>query len=300
MKASDAKEFFKKLIPGKKKEKWAMVLEGGAMRCIFTSGVLDAIHENYMKKFDYMISVSAGTGCGISFLADQKGRSQKIFLNFLSTRQFIDFRRFLKGNHIMDLGYAIREINEKLLPVNMKKFEASKTEFYTVLTNADTGEAHYIRPKAENLMNALIASCNLPYLTRSPADYKGGRYVDGGIVAPIPLQKALDLGATKVVVIMTRPYGFRKERSTFLRKVMGTIFNEFDNLQDSIENDYINYNLNKVFVEEFISSEVDVILVYPPDDFPVERLTTKHGALLEGYAMGVIEGMKLADRLHYL
>jgi predicted patatin/cPLA2 family phospholipase len=300
MKASNAKEFFKKLIPGRKKEKWALVIEGGAMRCVFTSGVLDAIHETYMKKFDYMISVSAGTGCGISFLADQKGRSQKIFLNFLSTKQFIDFRRFLQGNHIMDLGYAIREINEKLLPVNMAKFEASKTEFYTVLTDADTGEAHYIRPKAENLMNALIASCNLPYLTRSPADYKGRRYVDGGVAAPIPLQKAIDLGATKVVVIMTRPKGFRKEKSTFLRKVMGSFFNEFDNLQDLIENDHVNYNHDKGFVESFKSNDVELIRVYPPDDFPVERLTTKQSTLLEGYAMGVIEGMKLADRLRYL
>jgi predicted patatin/cPLA2 family phospholipase len=297
MKPGKATEFIKNLIPGKKKEKWGLVLEGGAMRCIFTSGVLDAIHETALKRFDYMISVSAGTGCGISYLAEQKGRSQKIFLNFLSTKQFIDFRRFLKGNHIMDLGYAIREINENLLPVNLEKFIASKTDFYTVLTDAETGKAVYVKPEPEELMDALIAACNLPYLTHSPAIYKDRKYVDGGIATPIPIQKALDMGATRIVVVMTRPRGFRKEKSNFLRKVMGSFFNEFGNLQEMIENDYVNYNRDKEFVENFSSDKVELICVEPPEDFPVQRLSTKRETLLEGYSMGIIEGMKLSERM---
>ena len=297
MKPRNAKDFFKKLLSGRKKEKTALLLEGGAMRCIFTSGVLDAIHETCLKKFDFIISVSAGTGCGISFLAEQKGRSHKIFLNFLSTRQFIDFRRFLNGNHIMDLGYAIREINETLLPVDMKKFTASKTEFHVVLTDAVTGQPVYVQPEPEELMDSLIASCNLPYLTRSPAEFRGTKFVDGGVATPIPLKRALELGATRVVAVLTRPHGFRKEKSSFLIKLMGKFFNDFDNLKELIENDYVNYNRDKSFIENFDSDQVDLIRVEPPADFPVERLTTKRETLLQGYAMGVTEGMKLSRKL---
>jgi predicted patatin/cPLA2 family phospholipase len=300
MKVEGAKNFIKRLIPGKKKERWGLVLEGGAMRCVFTAGVLDAIHDTCLKKFDFMISVSAGTGCGISYLADQKGRSQKIFLNYLSTKQFIDFRRFLKGNHIMDLGYAIREINETLLPIDMQKFIASKTEFITVLTDAETGEAVYVKPTPEELMEALIASCNLPYLTRSPVTFRGREYVDGGVATPIPLQKGLEMGATKLVVVLTRPRGFRKEKSNFLRRVVGNFFNEFNSLHELIENDYTSYNRDKSFVENFQSDQVELICVEPPEDFSVQRLTTKREPLLEGYAMGVIEGMKLSDKIRDL
>ena len=298
MKPGNARDFIKKLIPGsRKQEKVALLLEGGAMRCIFTSGVLDAIHETCLKKFDFIISVSAGTGCGISFLSEQKGRSHKIFLNFLSTRQFIDFRRFLNGNHIMDLGYAIREINETLLPVDMTRFIASKTDFHVVLTDAETGQPVYVKPEPEELMDALIASCNLPYLTRSPAEFRGVKYVDGGVATPIPLQRALELGATKIVAVLTRPHGFRKEKSSFLVKLMGKFFNDFNNLKDLIENDYVNYNRDKSFIESFDSDQVELIRVEPPADFPVERLTTKSETLLQGYAMGVVEGIKLSKML---
>ena len=297
MKPADAKDFIKKLIPGKKKDRWGLVLEGGAMRCIFTAGVLDAIQETGLDHFDYIIGVSAGTGCAMSYIADQKGRSYKIFLNYLSTNQFIDFRRFLKGNHIMDLGYAIREINEQLLPINFEKFQSSKTKFYTVLTDAHTGEAFYVNPEMDELMDSLVATCNLPYLTRCPAEFRGRKYVDGGVATPIPLQKALELGANKLVVVSTRPRGFRKKKSNFLRKLMGSFFSEFDNLTELIENDYANYNRDKSFLENFESDEVELTIVEPPADFPVERLTTKRETLLEGYAMGVIEGMKLSKKI---
>ena len=122
MKSVSPKKIIEKLMPGKRRKKTALILEGGAMRCVFTAGVLDAIQERAHNKFDFILSVSAAAGCAMSFLAGQKGRSQKIFINYLSTSQFIDFRRFLKGNHIMDLGYAIREINETLVPVDMDAF----------------------------------------------------------------------------------------------------------------------------------------------------------------------------------
>ena len=78
---------------------------------------------------------------------------------------------------------------------------------------------------------------------------------------------------------------------------MGKFFNDFDNLKELIENDYVNYNRDKSFIENFDSDQVDLIRVEPPADFPVERLTTKRETLLQGYAMGVIEGMKLSRKL---
>jgi len=296
MKKVTPKAIIQKLIPKRQRKKTALILEGGAMRCVFTSGVLDAIQER-SDYFDFILSVSASAGCGMSFLGDQKGRSQKIFINYLSTRQFIDFRRFLKGSHIMDLGYAIREINEKLMPIDMNELRKNQTEFYTVLTHADSGEAIYVKPDEEELTDALIAACNLPYLTRAPAIFRGEKYVDGGVATPIPLQKALEMGAEKIVLIMTRPHGFRKEKSTFLMRLMGTFFNEFNNLKELIEDDYVNYNRDKSFVESFDSDQVELICVEPPSDFPVERLTTRKDLLLQGYGMGVIEGLKLIDKL---
>lgn len=284
-------------MPSSQKEKWALVLEGGAMRCVFTAGVLDSIHEVARNRFDFIVSVSAGSGCGVSFIADQKGRSQKIFVDYLSTSEFIDFRRFLKGRHIMDLGYAIREINDKMLPINFEKFNASRTKFYTILTCAESGEAECIQPEPEDLIEAIIASCNLPYLTTTPAIYKGRKYVDGGVATPIPVQQAIDLGATKVVVITTRPRGFRKKQSSFFHKVMSPFFKDFKNLKELLTKDYVIYNHNKYFIENFNSDKTELILIEPPEDFMVDRLTTRRETLLQGYAMGAIKGLELSQKI---
>ncbi|MCM8535818.1 MAG: patatin family protein [Lentisphaeraceae bacterium] len=290
-------DLIRKIIPGRPKKKWALVLEGGAMRCIFTAGVLDAIQETAQGRFDFILSVSAGAGCGVSFMADQKGRSQKIFLNYLSTSEFIDFRRFLKGRHIMDLGYAIKEINDKILPINVEKYSSSKTAFYTVLTCAETGEPVCIKPDKEDLLDAIIASCNLPYLTTHPAEYKGRKYVDGGVAIPIPLKMAVDMGAEKIVTIMTRPEGFHKTKSRLLHKVMSPFFKEFRNLSELLQNDDVTYNINKTYVENFQSDTVEHFPIVPPADFKVDRLTTRQETLKQGYAMGVIEGLKLSEKL---
>ena len=164
------------------------------------------------------------------------------------------------------------------------------------MTQAETGEAEFIQPSVSELTNALIAACNLPYLTRAPIVFRDQKYVDGGVATPIPLQQALEMGAERIIVVMTRPHGFRKDKSTFLRRMMGNFFDEFSHLKELIEDDYIGYNRDKSFVENFVSDQVELICVEPPQDFPVERLTTRKNLLTQGYAMGLIEGVKLIDK----
>jgi len=275
-----------------------MVVEGGAMRCIFTAGVLDAIHESCYNKFDLIVSVSAGAACSASFTAGQKGRSQNIFLNYLSTRQFVNFSRLLQGDKsIMDLGYAIKEISTKALPLDFYRIRTSYTKLFLTLANAESGEAEFVLADNKNIVDALVATCNLPYLTRAPIEFQGKFYVDGGVANPIPVDHAIAMGANKIVVILTRPHGYRKKKRTLITSIMKRINRQFKELEELIQNEHEIYNSCKENVENFKPTDIELITVEPPADFTVDRLTTDKDKLLTGYAQGVIAGLELEKKL---
>ena len=274
------------------KEKWILVLEGGAMRNIFTAGVLDSLHELIYDRFHTIVSVSGGAACGLSLMANQKGRMQNLFLNHFANRQFVDFRKVWDGEHILNISNIFTEIHKEISPVDLEAFESNPGELQVTLTCAETGRTEFHSPQSEDVLETLITGCNFPYLTKTPAKFKGKSYVDGGVSCPLPLSHALDLGATKIVLISTRPHGFRKSRSALMNRILGKVFANFKSLNDLLHHDHDVYNAARNYVEHFQHTDCELLTIEPPKDFPVERLTTDRDKLYQGYSMGLIEGMK--------
>ena len=281
-----------------KKDTWALVLEGGAMRCVFTSGFLDSIHENCKEQFDLIVGVSAGAACGASFAAGQRGRMQNIFLNYLTDNRFLDYSRAFKSSRsILDLSYAIREISTNHVPLNTDALQRSKMKVYAGLTDVERCESKYVLLDKDNAIDALIASCNIPFLSRQSVPFEGRRYLDGGLKDPIPVRKAIELGANKIVAVLTQPEGYRASPRTLMKALLNKLFGTSDMVEELIRHEHTIYNNSKIYVELFDSPDVELIVVVPTAGFKVDLLTRNKGLLLQGYAEGFIAGNEIWRKL---
>ncbi|NQZ59022.1 MAG: patatin family protein [Lentisphaeraceae bacterium] len=280
------------------RDTWALVLEGGAMRCIYTAGVLDSLHENCQNKFDMIVGVSAGAACAASFAAHQRGRMQDIFMNYLTDKRFLDYSRVFNSNKsILDLGFAIRDVSTIHVPLDIEALTKSRMKVFAGLTDIHAGEAEFLELNASNTIDALICSCNIPYLSRSTVPYQGKEYLDGGIMDPIPVRKAIEMGANKIVLILTQPHGFRQGPRVFIKAILKRFFGTSDKVEQMLRHEHTIYNNSKIFIELFESSDIELIVVSPAADFNISLLTRHKGLLHEGYAEGFIAGTELWKKL---
>jgi predicted patatin/cPLA2 family phospholipase len=187
----------------------AIVVEGGAMRGVFSVGVLDVFLEEGFQPFDLAIGVSAGACNLASHLAGQDGRNRRAYFHVMTQRRFIDPWRALRGASVVDLDWlwdtlAVRE------PLDVAGILRSSVELVVVGTSSRTGEPVYLRPDASNLLDVLKASCALPLLYRPTILLDGDAVFDGGVADPIPVEEAYRRGARRILVVRSRPATYVK------------------------------------------------------------------------------------------
>jgi predicted patatin/cPLA2 family phospholipase len=190
----------------------ALVVEGGAMRGIFAAGALDVFLEQEFCPFDLAIGVSVGASNMLSFLAGQHGRTRRCFLDQMSRAEFIDPWRVLRGGHWLDLDWLWDAI-ERQDPLDRRAAAASRVEYALVATSVRTGEPRYLTPGADQMLDALKASCALPVLYRNTVRLGDEHFVDGGLSDPIPVREAYRRGARTIVVVRSRAAEFVKSES---------------------------------------------------------------------------------------
>jgi len=188
----------------------ALVVEGGAMRGIFAAGVLDVFLEQRFRPFDMAFGVSVGASNVLSYLAGQHGRARRCFLDQMSRPEFIDPWRMLRGGHWLDLDWLWSAITRED-PLDCSAAAASGVETTVVATCARTGEPRYLTPQADDMLEALKASCALPFLYRRTVRVGHDELVDGGISDPLPVREAYRRGARTLVVVRSRAADFVKK-----------------------------------------------------------------------------------------
>lgn len=189
--------------------KVGLVLEGGGMRGVFTAGVLDVFLEQDLNP-DLCIGVSAGACLGCSYLCKQKGRGFSVMTDYLDNKDYCSFSSLVRTGDMFGANFLYHKIPEELYPIDNTAFLKNKTEFYAVVTNCATGKPEY--PQISDMfrdVEYVRASSSLPLLARM-VNICGVNYLDGGVADPIPVQKALDMGCDKVIVVLTQHRGFRK------------------------------------------------------------------------------------------
>ena len=264
-----------------------LVLEGGGMRAVFTVGVLDCFMEHNLW-FPYTIGVSAGASNGISYASRQPGRSRFSNIDLLEKYNYIGLRHFLRGRGYIYMKYLFYIYPEQYYPLDFDTYFKSPDRFVMVTSNCLTGKAEYFEEKhdAKRLVDICCASCTLPVLC--PVAYVDGvPMVDGGVCDAIPIQRAIDDGFRKNVIILTRNKGYRKKEKDFW--LPGFIYRQYPAIREQLKLRYRRYNEVLDYIDE-LEAKGDAIVIRPEKKIEVGRTTSDRKKLTalyeEGYEIG--------------
>lgn len=190
--------------------KTGLVLEGGAMRGMYTAGVLDVFLELGIT-FDGVIGVSAGALFGVNLLSRQAGRVLRYNKRFNADPNYFGLRMLLRTGNIVNTDYAYNRVPHILDVFDDEAYQASNIPFYAVVTNVETGEAEYVKiDSVFGQMDVLRASGSMPFVSK-PVEIDGKKYLDGAITDSIPFEKFMEMGYERLVVVLTKPDGYVKK-----------------------------------------------------------------------------------------
>jgi predicted patatin/cPLA2 family phospholipase len=216
-------------VPGARSDDYrvALAVEGGGMRGVVSSGMLLALEQvGYRDGFDLVIGTSAGALAASFFVMERATEGSVLFYTELNNAPFLDKRNALKRRKAIDLDYLVdRAAPERGLDYQL--LERSGIELWATVAAAEDGNPiKRLRLEGDDdRMNAILkASAALPVLGGASRYVDGESYVDGGLSEQIPWRSAMDLGATHLLVLPSRPVGEVEEASkmTFIEKFATT------------------------------------------------------------------------------
>jgi len=203
-----------------------LILEGGGMRVTYTAGVLDAFLDHDLD-FRYVIGVSAGANAGSDYVAGQRERNYRVFVEFAADPRYAGWRNLLLERSWFGMRFLFETLPGRLAPFDYQAFRDSPRALVVGVTDCETGEAVYFRQHDHDprwfIAAVHRASCSLPLLS-PPVVVNGRCCYDGGVADSIPVARAVADGSRRNVVVLTRNAGYRKPAqrtdlsSLFLRR----------------------------------------------------------------------------------
>lgn len=277
--------------------KATLVLEGGATRGVFTSGALDYLME---KDFytSYVIGVSAGSCNAVGYVSKQPGRTRDCMIQKdKEYSYYYGFRKFIKEKSLMDMDMVFDRYPNEIYPFDYDTYFASDIECEIVTTNCVTGRAEYMTEDSDKqrLMKICRASCSMPLICPI-VNVDGIPYLDGGLADSIPIERAMEIGNGKSIVILTRNPGYRKKMpSRATVQLYRRAYKKYPNLIRSIVNRSIVYNRTMKLLEQ--QEAEGKIFVLRPLIPTVSRLEKDYDALMHFYEHGYRLMRKQYDEL---
>lgn len=277
--------------------KVGLVLEGGAMRGMYTAGVLDTFMDNNIN-IDGIVGVSAGALFGVNYFSNQKGRVIRYSKRFCKDLRYMSMLSLLFTGNIVNKNFAYYKVTKKFDLFDNDEFIRNNTGYYAVVTNVETGMPEYIRiDDCLKDLEILRASSALPMASKI-INVDGKKYLDGGISDAIPIDKCLDLGYDKVIVILTRDLDYRKE-SLSLKTInrLKKKFKKYPKLVDIMVNRYKNYNDT---IEKIIRLEKEgkIFVIRPTLEININLIERDKNKLQEVYDLGVSDCDKQINKLN--
>ena len=277
--------------------KTGLVLEGGALRTIFSCGVLDAFLDAQLPLPDYFVGVSAGAAYGTSYLARQNRRNLKLITSYAGDKRYMGVGNLLnpKNRSYFGLKFAYDTIPNELVPFDYEAFQAYEGMAEAVVTNVATGEAEYhLIPRNERYNKTILASCSIPLMFPT-VELEGGEYLDGGCADAIPWKHALEMGCDRVVVILTRERDYRKEPDGSMRAIART-FKKNPAFVEAMTTRAQRYNQNR---EELFQAEREgkVLVIAPEDTLGCSRTERDTEILRALWQQGYFAGRKLLPQI---
>ena len=272
------------------KKNIGLILEGGGMRGAYTAGVLDAFLDNKIR-FPYVIGVSAGANNGANFISEQRGRSKRIFVDWVKDKRFLGLSNFFREGSYFGMDFLFDKLPNELDPFDYNTFYNSPITYKVCITNCESGEPAYFEYKDFEqkdyfMKKVLRASSSLPIISPT-VEINNRHYLDGGIADPIPIEKSISDGNSFNVIVLTRNEDYRKKPSklTYLNKFF---LYKYPNLVDTLKNRHSIYN-NSLEKISLLQKNGEAFIFRPEEKIAVDRMERDTSKLDELYQQGYNE-----------
>ena len=276
--------------------KIGLVLEGGGFRGLYTAGVLDYfLDQNW--HFPYVIGVSMGTVNGVNYISKQKGRSIDIPSEFLFDSRYFSYKNLITKGSLFGMDFIFGDIPRIHNVFDIKTFRASDQEFVITAMDVQFGGSKYFRKDElddDEMLEVLKASCSLPFISKM-VTFRGKKYLDGGLSDSVPVKKAFEDGVDKVIALVTREKGYRKEvkEPNLLKVGSGNLrYRGYPKVVEAINNRSVAYNKELEYMEDMVEAG-KVLVIYPKEEIDMGRTERNRDKLWKCYKDGYNRGREL-------
>lgn len=274
--------------------KTGIVMEGGAMRGMFTCGVLDVLMEEGIT-FDGAVGVSAGATFGCNLKSGQIGRALRYNKKYCTDKRYHSISSLIATGDIYNVDFCYEKLPYELDKWDLEAFQKNPMEFYCVATDAVTGKPVYY--KCENGdrkdIKWIQASASMPLVSR-PVEIDGGVYLDGGISDSIPLKFMEEKGYDKILVIETQPREYVKGKQKYMPLVR-LMLKKYPGMIKAMEDRYLMYNEEKRYIREK-EEKGEIEVIRPLEPLNISAIEKDPKELERVYQLGRAEGKKYIGR----
>ncbi|MCR5785986.1 MAG: patatin family protein [Eubacterium sp.] len=277
--------------------KLGLVVEGGGMKCAYGAAILDRMLDLKINP-DYAIGVSAGSANLASFLAGQRERNLRFYERHMHDKAYFGPISFAKTGSLFNLDfiYSTLSNSDGRDPLDFDAIKRNPSEFKMVATEAQSGLPHYFTKDElyQDDYTCIKASCALPVVCK-PIEIDKKQYFDGGVSDAIPVQKALDDGCDKLIVILSKPRSYEKKPEG-MKAVYTKLLKKYPQIIIALDNRHIMYK--KCFSETFELEKEGKALVFAMSrEMKMSTYSMDEFNNLKLYAMGLSDFEAKKDEL---
>ncbi len=276
-------------------KKVGIILEGGAMRSMFSAGILDFFLDQGLE-IPNILAVSAGAYAGMNYVSGQRGRVIDAVIKPLKEEKYLGVGTFLRKGTFFDMDFLFDEVPKKHCPFDFDAFANSSKRFITSTINCLTGETCYYEKfeDMDDFMQVCRAANSMPLLTRV-ANLHGIPMLDGGMGDAIPLKKALEEGWEKIIVVLTRDKAYRKKRRHLYLKIIHAIYHKYPRFVKLVEDRSERYN---ACLDQLARLEEEgKVFTFRPSTITVSNSETNVDTLMRYYRHGYDAAKEKHDAL---
>ena len=275
--------------------KKGLVLEGGAMRGLFTSGILDVMMEAGIEP-DGLIGVSAGAAFGCNYKSRQPGRAIRYNKRYARDKRYCSWLSWLKTGDLYNAEFGYHVIPKVYDVFDDKAFEQNPMEFYAVCTDVETGLPVYKKLEEGTPLTYdwIRASASMPLASRV-VELEGLKVLDGGVADSIPLEYFESIGYDRNVVILTQPEGYVKEHNR-LMPLMRIALRKYPKMIEAMDQRHIMYNRQIDYVRQ-AEQEGRCMVIRPDGKLPIGHISHDPEEMQRVYDIGRDTGLKNIERL---
>lgn len=275
--------------------KKGLVLEGGAMRGLFTAGIIDVMMEAGVEP-DGLIGVSAGAAFGCNYKSRQPGRAIRYNSRFAKDARYSGIRSLLTSGDYFNAEFGYHIVPKQYDIFDDDAFNNNPMEFIVVCTDVETGKAVYqpLTTADYDCYEFIRASASMP-LASKVVEVGGYKLLDGGVADSIPLEYAESIGYERNVVILTQPEGYEKKR-TKLMPLMRIGLRKYPKMVEAMGKRYLMYNRELAFVRQ-AEQEGRCLVIRPDEKLPIGHVSHDPEEMRHVYEIGRDMGQRYIDRI---